>query len=86
MFVKVNNPKEHKYAIYRGATATIHKSKESKDRFAPYIASFSSRGPSVVTLNILQVIIILFIFALLIILLLDVRINGNIIYFPYILY
>ncbi|KAE7996707.1 hypothetical protein FH972_001407 [Carpinus fangiana] len=38
----------------RGATATIHKSKEDKDKFAPYIASFSSRGPSVVTPNILQ--------------------------------
>ncbi|XP_059457641.1 cucumisin-like [Corylus avellana] len=38
----------------RGATATIHKSKESKDRFAPYIASFSSRGPNKITPNILQ--------------------------------
>ncbi|XP_059457644.1 cucumisin-like isoform X3 [Corylus avellana] len=38
----------------RGATATIQKSKEGKDRFAPYIASFSSRGPSPVTPNILK--------------------------------
>jgi hypothetical protein len=64
---------------------TIHKSKEGKNRFAPYIASISSRGPSAVTPNILEVII-LFTFALLIILLIYVRINGNIIYFPYILY
>ncbi|XP_059457509.1 cucumisin-like [Corylus avellana] len=38
----------------RGATATIHKSKEGKDKFAPYIASFSSRGPNAITPNILQ--------------------------------
>ncbi|KAG5151611.1 hypothetical protein GLYMA_10G119300v4 [Glycine max] len=35
-------------------TATIFKSNEGKDSFAPYIASFSSRGPNAITPNILK--------------------------------
>ncbi|XP_059434013.1 cucumisin-like [Corylus avellana] len=38
----------------RGPTATIHKTKERKDTFAPYIPSFSSRGPNPITPNILK--------------------------------
>ncbi|KAF5467368.1 hypothetical protein F2P56_017196 [Juglans regia] len=38
----------------RSPTATILKTKERKDAFAPYIPSFSSRGPNVVTPNILK--------------------------------
>ncbi|XP_047182022.1 cucumisin, partial [Vigna umbellata] len=35
-------------------TATIFKSNEGKDSVAPYIASFSSRGPNAITPNILK--------------------------------
>ncbi|KAK4774452.1 hypothetical protein SAY86_009387 [Trapa natans] len=35
-------------------TATIFKSEEKKDTFAPYVASFSSRGPNPITLDILK--------------------------------
>ncbi|XP_035548784.1 cucumisin-like isoform X1 [Juglans regia] len=38
----------------RSPTATILKTNERKDAFAPYIASFSSRGPNVVTPSILK--------------------------------
>jgi len=40
---------------YRNPTATIFKSYEGKDSFAPYIAPFSSRGPNVITPDILKV-------------------------------
>lgn len=53
-FTKHTNPNEH--TIYRSPTATILKSEEINDTFAPYIASISSRGPSTVTFNILKVI------------------------------
>ncbi|XP_054799747.1 cucumisin-like [Prosopis cineraria] len=35
-------------------TATIYKSNEGKDSLSPYVASFSSRGPNVITPNILK--------------------------------
>ncbi|XP_062154118.1 cucumisin-like [Alnus glutinosa] len=38
----------------RGPTASIRRTKERKDAFAPYIPSFSSRGPNPATPNILK--------------------------------
>jgi len=42
-------------AYYSNPTATIFKSNELKDSLAPYIVSFSSRGPNAITPNILKV-------------------------------
>ncbi|KAK8592122.1 hypothetical protein V6N13_062708 [Hibiscus sabdariffa] len=39
---------------YRNASATIFKSDEGNDTLAPYVASFSSRGPSPITPDILK--------------------------------
>ncbi|XP_028779726.1 cucumisin-like, partial [Neltuma alba] len=38
----------------RNPTVAIFKSKEGKDSLSPYVASFSSRGPNVITPNILK--------------------------------
>jgi len=40
---------------YSNPTATIFKSYEGKDPLAPYIDSFSGRGPNKITPNILKV-------------------------------
>lgn len=40
---------------YRNATATIFKSTEVNDTLAPYVFSFSSRGPNPITSDILKV-------------------------------
>lgn len=44
-----------KFYDYSDPTATIFKSNEGKDSFAPYIASFSSTGPNAITPDILKV-------------------------------
>lgn len=41
---------------YRHAAAAIYKSNTANDPLAPYVASFSSRGPNPITLDILKVI------------------------------
>ncbi|XP_054799595.1 LOW QUALITY PROTEIN: cucumisin-like [Prosopis cineraria] len=38
----------------RNPTATIYKSNEGKDSLSPYVASFSSRGPNMITPDILK--------------------------------
>lgn len=42
------------------ATATIYKSNEANDTSAPYVVSFSSRGPNAFTPDVLKVIHIVF--------------------------
>ncbi|KAF2318941.1 hypothetical protein GH714_011912 [Hevea brasiliensis] len=39
---------------YRHAAATIYKSNEVNDSLAPYVVSFSSRGPNPITLDVLK--------------------------------